>query len=470
MLIVWPTRYELSSSFGMFIPIDTGYPQSPTPTQNYTTYTVNVDWDGDGDFSEASENISADVKWCKFIRGFDQERGKAVSGRCELRLRNETGTYTPSLHASIKPGRLVQISTTQGGAYTLYTGYIEEITPHPDWSTQDCYVTCIDGMDFLARGLAKLAETDTSTFQSDAQTLLTNASWPNMAAIDIDGITNPASLIPNHYSAFETGSVRDALELLATGCNGRTYIDRRGYLTFETRDHRTLFHSTPVYTFDNNMVSIQTTSNTRNIYNHVEVEYKIKTTGPLNSDIWHDGNYRSIQIYQYPYTYYATFDQEYTGVSFDLTYYQGGGYENGTSVTVNYGKTATCTVTRGIGSPTLVTDCVVSGYPSVFQSSKAVSDDTTSQTSYHKRDYAIPDCFLDEVLARLKDPHPDLQISFINDSPEKLTQILNLDVSDRVHVHHTLLGIDADYFIEYHEHTISEAGLIHQAIYRLSPA
>jgi hypothetical protein len=485
MIIVWPSLYESTSmagGFGLFIPVYNGNPDAPSPVNNWTTYEIKVDWDGDGDFSEAAEDITANVKYIKFIRGFDQERGKAVSGRCELRVNNPTGTYTPSLHAEIKPGRLVQVSVTEAGIYVLYTGYVEEITPHPERKSQDCYITCLDGMDYLSRSIAKLPSKDVSTFNDDALILLLNAKWP-LGACEIDGIHNVVPTIPDYYSGFDSGSVREALELLGVGVNGRVFVDRRGYLKFETREHRTLLHATPTFTFNESMILLQTTSNTRDVYNHVEIDAKSRLVGSRVA-IWEwlSGSSDDPTKWIYipagtSYTFHATFDQEYTDVEFTygLNIAPPGAV---TQTVVNYGTSATCTLTY-VSGEVYVMAVQAWGYPANIQSSKVVIDNTDSQDTYHKRDYSIPYCFLDaagaedranEALEWLKDPHPDLTMTIVNRTPQLLSQILGQEISNRVRITNASLGLDNDYFIEYMEHEISISGRWHKVVYRLSQA
>ena len=119
------------------------------------TYKVEVDWDNDGGFLDANEDISADVKSISYSRGKDEELGKASPGTLSIRVNNSDGKYSPTLNTGIYtnllPKRVIRVRTTAPAAYNLFYGYIETITPHPDLASQDCYISAIDGLDFLAR-------------------------------------------------------------------------------------------------------------------------------------------------------------------------------------------------------------------------------------------------------------------------------------------------------------------------------
>ncbi len=145
------------------------------------TYKVEVDWDNDGDFGDANEDITADVKSISYSRGKDEELGKASPGTLQIRVTNSDGKYSPTLNTGIYtdllPKRVIKVTTTAPATYNLFYGYIETITPHPDPASQDCYISAIDGLDFLARH-----ELDTVLRKSQitgylADRILDDAGW-----------------------------------------------------------------------------------------------------------------------------------------------------------------------------------------------------------------------------------------------------------------------------------------------------
>ena len=123
------------------------------------TYGFAVDWNNDGDFVDANEDILADVKRMVWERGVESELEGIGTGVLGLTVRNETGKYSPEntasvLYPNVLPGRPIRIQAIHlGTTYTLFTGYIERIVPHPRQDVQDCEILCVDGMDRLARAI-----------------------------------------------------------------------------------------------------------------------------------------------------------------------------------------------------------------------------------------------------------------------------------------------------------------------------
>ena len=136
-------------------------------------YKIEVDWNNDGDFLDSDEDISSDVKSIGYSRGKDEELGKANPGTLEIRVNNSDGKYSPTksggIFTNLLPKRIIKVTTTSPAAYNLFYGYIESITPHPDPASQDCYISAIDGFDFLARH-----ELDTILFKDKLTGYLVN--------------------------------------------------------------------------------------------------------------------------------------------------------------------------------------------------------------------------------------------------------------------------------------------------------
>ena len=98
---------------------------------------VHVDWNNDGTFV-AGEEINPDVKWLSWERGKSDELSRAMTGKCEIRVNNATGEYSPtnsggSLYGSLLPRRPVRVRGTYEGMslYIIKNGKIIE-----EWS---CY-------------------------------------------------------------------------------------------------------------------------------------------------------------------------------------------------------------------------------------------------------------------------------------------------------------------------------------------
>ena len=157
------------------------------------TYEICIDWNLDGVFTGTYDNITADVKSLRFSRGKDDERGEAQVGNLTLTVNNSTGKYSPEkvggvLYGNLLPKRPIRVRATYATVtYNLFYGYIEEIIPHPLLTEQDCVITAMDGLDFLAR-----ADLDTILIKDQltgyiAKAILNNAGWPN-GGIVTDGL------------------------------------------------------------------------------------------------------------------------------------------------------------------------------------------------------------------------------------------------------------------------------------------
>jgi len=106
------------------------------------------------------------------------------------------------------------------------------------------------------------------------------------------------------------------------------------------------------------------------------------------------------------------------------------------------------------------------------------AEDSTSQTTYQKRTLEIGGKYMSDAdqaadlvnysIGKYKNPRAELSMTIMNQDITTLTQILSREISDRITVVNTKLGVDADYFIDYMQHDISSGGLVHTVTYGLS--
>ena len=109
------------------------------------------------------------------------------------------------------------------------------------------------------------------------------------------------------------------------------------------------------------------------------------------------------------------------------------------------------------------------------------STDETSIRDYQKRTLTLEGKFMsdseqgqnacDYGLARFKDPQALPQISIKgNKAAATLKQVIVREISDRITVQNTTLGLDTDFYINAMVHTISQRGLLHTVRYTLADA
>ncbi len=107
------------------------------------------------------------------------------------------------------------------------------------------------------------------------------------------------------------------------------------------------------------------------------------------------------------------------------------------------------------------------------------AEDPTSQTAYQKRTLTIDGKYMTNAelaqdlasyaIGKYKTPHAELSVTIMNQNSAMLSQILSREISDRITIINTKLGITSqDFFIDYMEHDISLSGKLHTVNYRLA--
>ena len=166
------------------------------------TWEVMVDWDATDwavtpDFTQAIDDISADINFSGWQRGKNTEEGNAPAGTHEIKLtpglhQKYSIYYVPSpLHNKIRPWLPIRIRAMHdGNTYNVFSGFISSIKVDPHPSKQMVYIYVTDGSDLMARQLIT-QDYDTRTQMSDGEAVervLDSAGWdPLKRNIDIDG-------------------------------------------------------------------------------------------------------------------------------------------------------------------------------------------------------------------------------------------------------------------------------------------
>jgi len=449
------------------------------------TYIVECDWDNDGDFGDANEDISADVKSISYSRGKDEELGKASPGTLSLRVNNADGKYSPPLNTGIYtdllPKRAIRVRTTAPAAYNLFYGYIETITPHPDPASQDCYISAIDGLDFLARhelDTALYKDTLTGTIHGH---ILDSAGWSaTMRTIDDGQDTVPYWYSSGVKARFAQNEIDDS-EL------SFSYVNGAGYFAFEDRHHRySATHQTSQAIFDDTMVDIAYDYSPRNVYNEVRAtvtpweEQTIATLWTLEEnptlDVgetktwWGDASVSGAPVFVDAWTTPAAGTDYIIHSEADGA----GDVETGnvTVATSKFAKSIKIAITNDATHVVYVTTLQARGtyYDDLTKVSRK-SEDATSQGLYQKRTLPLDGKYLtdsdkaqdfcDYGIARFKDPQAEVVVTIVNKNATNLTQILSREISDRITVRNTKLGLDADFFINKMEHEVGPGGKRH---------
>uniref|UniRef100_A0A6M3K366 Putative tail protein n=1 Tax=viral metagenome TaxID=1070528 RepID=A0A6M3K366_9ZZZZ len=452
-------------------------------------YLIEVEWG-----TSVNDDLTANTKSIHFSRGKSGELGKAEVGQLSITLNNASGLYTPSnssgdLYAYLLPRKVIKVTYCDGAIdYPLFYGYIEEIIPHPHTTEQDCIITATDGLDFLSRNdmsTALYKDTLTGTIHGY---ILDDASWSaTMRTLDTGQDTVPYWYGQDVKSRFAQEEIDDSEQ-------GFSFIDGSGYFRFEDRYHRsTATGQTSQGTFNNTMSYITYSLNPKNVYNIIKVTI---TPWELQSiaELWRLEETPSIDIGQ-TQTWWGNASVSNQAVFVDAwttpvstTDYTANSQADGLGtdmtadisiVTTKFAQTIKLAITNNGTVPAYITLLKARGTyynPTTTVTRKA--EDTTSQTDYQKRTLTFDGKYMSDAdqgqdlasyaIGKYKDPRAELSMTIQNQDAATLTQILSREISDRITVINTKLGVSADYFIDYMEHDISLSGLWHTATYRLA--
>ncbi len=469
------------------------------------TWAVKVDWNNDGDFTDADENITSDVKEMRWGQGVEEELEHVGTGTLELVVRNDTGKYSPentgsALSPNVLPGRPIQVSAIfQSVPYAKFTGTIEKYIPHPDKDSQDCYIYCENGMGQLKR--VEIEAPSGGTFTSKklgddpgpVETVLDEAGWSATARTLDTGIDTLDIWWVHKQKALE--SIRDLMEAE----KALAYVDGAGKFVYEDRHHRLKgAHLTSQGTFTGTMVGMDYEFSARSVRNIAVIKGHQRNAKTV-AYVWGTQDRPSIAAGS-SIDIWADLKNPVTGIVEPVantdwkanTINDGSGDDKTASVSIsstNYGQAVKLTLTNST-SPA-VTVFIIPGTSDPDDTLRiqaqeydddpvmARESDSTSITAYGDRAISldIPFKGADDDLrnyatwltGRFKDPQPDnVRMHLINASNALTTQMLAREISDRITVTVTALGISSkDYFINKVEHAVDQGNTRHRAVFTL---
>ena len=456
-------------------------------------FQVQIDWQQNGHFEGAYNFVHP--KFISFERGKNDELGRPTTGKCELRLNNSDNKYSPEYASSpiygyVKPGREIQIlayyDRAQDEPYTLFRGRIFSITPHPHYSKEDCYILAVDGMDVLAR-----AEISTEMHEDDKTGVLVGDIL-DQAGWDADRRTLDTGIDTLPYVWWNNAKAMLAINQLEESQLGMFWVDGAGYARWEDRHHRLKGqHTTARHEFDNSMVDITYEYSLKNIINRA-IALFIPRTEQSSAVIWtlEEGT-PSIAPGE-TYTFEAEYDYPAKSVVTPVanTDYTINSASDGSGDDLSGDMTVTFTGYGESASVSIVSAAAVIAYITLFQIRGAsitddeaitrTKEDSTSQDDYglHSKYLTVPfqsslattESLAQWLVSTYKDSIPDIKMNIMNADFEMWRELLARDISDRIAVKNTNLGLDADYFINKIKHRISQGGKLHEAEWTLESA
>lgn len=465
-----------------------------------------IDWDGDGDFGEDYEDVSPYLRDFSVEHGLDFDLGHAVVGQARITLKDLDDVFIPCntaspLYGNILPGRKVVIQRHyKGTTYTLFTGYLSDIRNDPYATIKECYITATDGSEKLSSMIVEggygtnMVRVNDDSFQIMAALMMVSDGGSTAAHawtyLDDGPITYPL-YVPIG------GSYRENINMLENVEGSRWYIRPDGEWAWEDINHRTdtgSEHITSQWTVDGTVWHrLKPVTPWSRIKNRATFQFTPYIRGSTTVTVWslaenatnsNSPLFAPGETKYYTMYYYADGQRVYvhnfaalsSGTDFTANSSISGGGASRTSEFDAY-----VTDTGGIGMNfgdvgrirVVNTSTTNSSYLTLLQLRgqhyesqdpvKIISEDTSSMDTYQIREVSysmgwsvastdmqtVADWYIDEYAQ----PVPTFKVDLLPVSSDCLQNQLNLDISSRVTVQDSRMGLDRDFFIEHVQHS-----------------
>lgn len=456
-------------------------------------YSFFIDWNGDGDYGDALENVTSRVLGLRSAVqiNYGRDQARALSaiapGETDLELNNDDQALSPEntaspLYGNIGPGKALLIQATYAGTtYDLFRGYLDDFTIDPGHDTRSVKVSAVD---LLAKFGQVKVHTDLYPVATTGEAigyLLDELGWPE-AARDID---SGASVLRWWCADDEDGLAALAAIVEAEGPPAFAYIGADGNFVFRDRHHRlTRAAST------SSQVTIDSGANGtepsfsdmtyeigwKDLINEIKAEVAEREPAFLDP-IWSTDDTYTIQAGETLVIPIVATDPFYGAIT----------PEEDTDFTVLSGTVSQVTITRTSGkslelwilasTATVVSGIQIRGFAvPVARTLQVYVKDAASITDNDVRTMQDADI----ELANKNDMHsiariivgqraqrvPIVTIKVNNGNALRLAQILNRDLSDRIHiVEPDETFLDHDFFIENIKHDIAQVGKDHAVLF-----
>jgi hypothetical protein len=453
------------------------------------TYSFAIDWNNDGGFSDTGEDVTArTLGRSPVTAGYGRDTAQAgspvASGKASLELNNVSGVYSPENSSSPLVGNLLQArpvrlqSTLSAVTYTLFRGHTDDFQVQPSRTDRSVQITCLDAV-------AKLKGVTISTDLYDGITtgqaigyVLDAAGWP---AADRDIDTGATTI---RWWWEERTDALDAVEKIVNseGIPALVTVDENGKFVFRDRHHRLTraASTTSQATFRDTgseplfSAPLEYDHGWRNVFNSVTFSVEERDPDPELSAVWSSTQSFSIDDGETLPVNAQTSDPFFGAVVPEAgTDYQ---LRSGTvTVTLSRSQGSSAAIfIKATGGPAVLDGLQLRAYAvSVQRTIQISADDSSSKSKYGTRSW--PDtapwagvndaaALANIILAHHAERLPIVSFRlFGNDT--RLTQQLARDLSDRVTIVDAETGLNAAFYIERIDHTVSDAGLQHETVF-----
>lgn len=440
-----------------------------------------------GEDEDVTDRVLASRTPIDFVYGRDQIRSLTAMapGQLNLEVDNQSQDYSPDNPNSpvagfLGPGREVFVSATFGGTtYNLFRGYLDnyDILPGPLQRSVKFSV-----LDMFAKLEAVKLSTEVVPSMQTGEALhriLDYIGWPQDAR-DID----PGATTVRWWSEEGTTGL-DAVEKIvrSEGLPALAYVNAFNVFVFRDRHHRLL---------NPRSLNVQSTLDGENgpepqisepfnynigwsdLFNTVDVTVEELMPADV-SVVWEDSSEYSLvggEVFSINLALSTPVINAIDPVAgVDFTALVGSPV---ITLSRTSGQSINLTITA-VGGPAVITDIQVRANPiQSARSYRLVYSDPGSVDQHGERVYNddmpwankndIRD-LAEIILGQRAERLPVIQLSLNNGEDERLIEMLERQLSDRVHIIEPETFTDDDYYVEQIHHTISEAGQYHTATF-----
>jgi hypothetical protein len=460
------------------------------------TYKAYVDWSGDGTFAAVNEDVTKRVLdnlqpvTVSYGRDTARAGSPVTGGEAGFALNNLSRDYSPDnasspLAGNVLPGRSVYIKATLSAVdYAIFRGALDDFQLQPAVGEQFITASCLDGLARL-RG----AEISTPLYQGvrtgDAiNRILDQVGWSTTAR-DIDA---GATYMPYWWLA-NADAFDAVMDLVASeGQPALVSIGADGSFIFRDRHHRLVRTASTVVqsTWRSSGIEPVVSSPTsydhgwKDIVNSVTFEVPVRQLSNTLQVAWSAPGRLTIASGETLVLDAAgntavrdavlpVAGTDYTAQAGVVTF----------ALPQTSGQAITLLVTA-VGGPAVIDGLQLRARTvDTVTTVRVTVEDPASISAYGLRSgktdqtptwASIYDAqAVGEILVgRRSQRLPTVTVSMVGGGhSSRLTQILNRDLSDRVHLTEAHTGLDADMFIERIAHTIGQGGLEHRAAFSL---
>lgn len=424
----------------------------------------------------------------KITRGRDSIRSSTAitPGELTMEVLNTSRDYSPNnpdspIFGSLTPGKEINVSAEFGGrGYRLFRGYLYDYEILPVISSRSVKFSAQDMMQKMESFQLSTPLYPSLRTGEAINLILDEMDWPD----DKRDVDTGATTVRWWYE--DDVSALDALEKLtySEGLGSFSYVTPEGVFVFRDRHHRYLRDRslTVQATLDGSeggsepQVSDPFTYNIgwRELYNTVSVT--VDEVVPEVQDVVWERSRDIVLTSGETETLDIVFDDPVTNARTpeeDVDYNLSLGSVN-ISLSRNSGKSLRMDITA-VGGPAKITSLQLRANPVVTDQTYSVDKSNNSSIDIYGEQTYTQDmpwasyrdtiALADIVLGNRAEQLPAITATLNNHNTERMTELLQREVSDRVHIIESETFTDDDFYVNQIEHTITEGGLYHTALF-----